>query len=122
MALPFPDPKREMIAKTVDSTFESSSASTEVSGGEGGSGTLNACHIRLIQDSSACNSKRTASMEMKTPRVNSAHLGEYVGERVRAVAKVIKVGAFHAFFCTIRNLSALFSSISRFNHNRHGMN
>jgi hypothetical protein len=46
-------------------------------------------------------------MEMKTPRVNAARLDMYLGESVRAVAKVIKVGAFHAFFCTIRHLSDL---------------
>jgi hypothetical protein len=36
-------------------------------------------------------------MDMKTPRVNAARLGSYIGKTVRVVAKVIKVGAFHAF-------------------------
>jgi len=36
-------------------------------------------------------------MDMTTPRVNAARLSKYVGQRVRVVAKVVKVGTFYAF-------------------------
>lgn len=61
-------------------------------------------------------------MEMKTPRVNAARLGTYVGERVRAVAKVIKVGAFHAFSVRFDTYQTFYYRYHVFNLNRHGMN
>jgi hypothetical protein len=61
-------------------------------------------------------------MDMKTPRVNAARLGLYLGERVRVVAKVVKVGAFHAFSVQFDTYQTFYDRHRVLNHNRHGIN